>query len=316
VCDLCRSADDAFVACSLACLERHLDELHPEASHTTSGERARAFQREMNSRSADDWARYSGHRRHLTDLVTAATAGSDVCVFGAGNASDIDLERLALTFETVHLVDIDGEALRRASGRLTPSARDKLFLHELDLTGFIDRIDEWSAALPRDLVALTVEASRELVSRLGRSFDVTVSNCVLSQLSVPFKRMWGRTVSEWSSLEAGLTVVHVMTLAGALRPGGRGVLVFDTLSSAQCPALAQLAGVARDQLEDALAEVEATYDVEWSFHPADILEAVETAPPLVALIDSPCLTQPWLWDLGDAIQVVYALVFNRRSNAA
>jgi hypothetical protein len=295
-------------------LKRHQADLHAEAVRSTSGERARAFQREMNRRAAGDWSRYARHRGHLTDLVLATATSGDVCVFGAGNASDVDLERLARHFQTIHLVDIDALALGRARERVTGTARDKLFLHELELTGFIDRIDEWSEQLPTDLAAITVEASRDLVSQLGRTFDVTVSNCVLSQLAGPFERMWARTVPEWSGLDAALTVGHLLTLAGALGAGGRGVLVFDTVSSARCPALSHLGEVPDEELEDKLAELGGIGDEAWTRNPGEILEAMEAVPLLLSLVEAPSLSQPWLWDLGDATQLVYGLVFSRRAN--
>lgn len=305
-----------FLACSLACLKNHLAACHADAALSSSGERARGFQREMNLRAVGDWVRYESHRGHLTDLVVTGSVAGDVCVFGAGNASDIDLERLATPFRTIHLVDIDGSALERARQRQPAAVRDKLFLHDLDLTGFIDRIDDWSDEMPANLAALTVEVSRDLVSRLGQTFDVTVSNCVLSQFTAPFRRMWARTVPEWSGLEAALTVGHLLTLAGALSPGGRGILVFDAVSSASCPALANLRATPPGELENALIELGGVDDAAWTCHPAQLMEAVEAVPPLAALIDAPSLTQPWLWDLGDATQLVYGLVFQRRSQPA
>lgn len=267
----------------------------------------------MNLRAAGDWDRYSNHRRHLTDLALAQASGGDICFFGAGNAGDLDLERLASQFRSIHLVDIDAEALQRARLQLPSNQQDKLRLHALDLTGCIDRIDAWSTDTPQDLAAFTMQAARNVVSQLGQAFDVSVSNCVLSQLVTPFERMWARSAPEWSRLEAALTVGHLLTLGGSLRPGGTGVLALDVLSSSRCPEVAQLADVPASELEDALAELDGVEETAWICRPPDILEALEAVPPLVALVQAPDLSAPWLWDLGDAIQLVYAVVFKRRA---
>ena len=44
--------------------------------------------------------------------------------FGAGNCADIDLEQLGAAFQSIHLVDIDGDALERARARQPQPVRD------------------------------------------------------------------------------------------------------------------------------------------------------------------------------------------------
>src|ERR1700733_9307107 len=57
--------------------------------------------------------RFAPHRRRGTALALRAEGGP-AAVLGAGNGNDVDLPALASRFEQVHLVDLDGEALRRA----------------------------------------------------------------------------------------------------------------------------------------------------------------------------------------------------------
>ena len=84
-------------------------------------------------------AHFAGHRARLTAEIHArAPAGGAgrLCLLGAGNAGDVDLEALAADFAEVHLVDIDAEAVARAAARVSPRARGRIVLHApVDLSG-------------------------------------------------------------------------------------------------------------------------------------------------------------------------------------
>src|SRR3954468_489108 len=92
VCDVCRTAEYVFMACSLRCLREHLTEAHGDLPIATAT-RMRDFQKRRNVRPPGVWERYASHRRNLMGLVPTISGPGDVCVFGAGNCSDIDLEQ-------------------------------------------------------------------------------------------------------------------------------------------------------------------------------------------------------------------------------
>ena len=114
VCDVCHSPRHAFVACSGKCLERHLRAVHGEAP-LDAEVRARASQSSMSLKSPGTWDAYAHHRRMVMSHVPRR--GGAICIFGAGNCADIDLEQLGAAFQSIHLVDIDGDALERARAR-------------------------------------------------------------------------------------------------------------------------------------------------------------------------------------------------------
>lgn len=286
-CDLCYAEGRVFLACSLACLNRH------QATHgalASAAERAKTLLTRMNAEHPDSSGSFAGHRARLMDWVSRAGAGDraepgrTVLVLGVGNASDLDLPFLASRFDAVHLVDLDGAALERARARQTAGVADKLVLHgDVDLSGLLDRLDSWGDAFPltQELGPVAVAAARALVARLGRH-DVVLSTCVLSQLGLPFRRSWVAPASTWANLTAVLTAVHLATLAGCT--GRVGLLAFD---------------------------VQSQPDGSVTPHP-DALLAQLRSPGLASLIsEASPWGEPWLWNLGDVRQQVHAIQVKR-----
>jgi hypothetical protein len=284
-----------------------LSEAHPGAPRRAA-ERARAVQRTLNVREEQEHYRaFASHRKRVTEIVCARAAGPRLCVFGAGNAWDLDLGTLLASFETVHLVDLDDEALERARCRAPADLRERLVLHgDVDLTGLLERIDELETVEAEQMAELAVDAAKQIVERVGSDFDTTLSTCVLSQLALPFQRTWARSAQEWGMLEATLTALHLTTLSAATRPGGSSILVFDVLSSKYEPGLEALA----DHGSEALVSFVARCQAQLQPRPEALLEQVR-APSLAGLFARSALTTPWLWQLDDALQLVYALVFHR-----
>lgn len=313
VCDLCGATEGAFVACSLACLDKHLVGRHAVEGMETSETRAATYLRRVNRQLAGSWQTYEGHRRRVMALAMAAEHGGDIAIFGAGNGSDLELAELATAFREIHLIDLDGEALERARAGLPAATRDKVVLHApYDLSGFTSRLDEWGERFPDDatLGPSAVMAARGIVQRLGRVFDVVLSTGVLSQLTVPYHRAWITSRLNWGRLVAALTALHLATLAGSTRSGGTGVLAFDVLSSKDAPELADLVGRDAEALEDYVERGKASGSLRLQPDPATLLKQL-TSPGLGSLVQDPRLTSPWLWNLGDAVQLVYGLQFRR-----
>jgi len=320
VCDLCAGAGGMVVACSLTCLDRHLVDKHgADASARQSSEtRARVNLTELNRRLTGNRQHYQQHREQLMALAadaTPAAAGPTgaIAIFGAGNGSDLDLPRLLDTFREVHLVDLDGEALERARNELTAALRARVIPHApVDLSGFMSHLDQWGESLPDDatLGQTAFAAARAIVAALGRDFDVVLSTGVLSQLIVPFHRAWIASRANWERLDAAIVAVHLATLVLSTRAGGRGVLAFDVLSSKDAPALSALAGRSGAELQSAIDAQVLAASVRLHPQPTTLLSQLQF-PGMASLVQEPQLTSPWLWDLGDAVQLVYGLHFRR-----
>jgi hypothetical protein len=189
--------------------------------------------------------------------------------------------------------------------------RTRITLHpELDLSGFLDQLDAWGDRFPThaSLGPAAVAAASRIVRELGRSFDVCVSTCVLSQLANPFRRAWALPAAEWVSLDAALTGVHLTTLAGATRSGGKGLLAFDVLTSDREPALAELA-TRSDADVAAFAQSALEAGKLWP-NPQQLLAQL-SSPGLAQVLASPRASSPWLWDIKAGVQLVYGLSFDR-----
>jgi hypothetical protein len=309
VCDLCESSPGPFLTCSRACLETHLRDAH--GVEATSKERALAYLARVNANVGGDRETFAAHRARLMALIEAAARGGSLCVLGAGNGSDLDLPALAQAFDEIHLVDLDGAALERCVAALPSKVRARVTTHAgVDLTGFLDHLDDWGDAFPstpQQLGQAAVGAIQGLLARLGRRFDAVVSTCALSQLAVPYHRAWVLPAAAWAQLHDATTAVHLSTLAGAVEPGGTGVLVFDVLTSRNLPELRALDGQGQDAL-DAFLDERGLQGADPD--PEDLLRRLRS-PGLERLVDSPRLTRPWLWNIGAESQVVYGLLFRR-----
>jgi len=305
VCEACLDAGRPFAACSAACLAEHRREAHAGAPEP----RAEDYQARVNRNVTKNREWYAAHRARVTSLLLeAGRAGGDLCVLGAGNGSDLDLPALAERFASIHLVDFDGEALARCRESAPAALRDRLVLHAgVDLSGFVGELDAWGDAFPpeAELGRAAQPAIHGVLRRLGRAFDVVASTCVLSQLAVPYHRAWILPAPDWANLHAAVTAVHLATLAGATRPGGAAVLVFDVLSSRNAPGLRELEGAPAEALAGFLA---AHPELPRDPDPRALLARLGAFGRLVV---EPRLTDPWLWNIGAESQLVYALAFQR-----
>src|SRR4029077_12213924 len=110
-----------------------------------------------NRKTRDLWERFRRHRRRVTAEILALAPGGNgarggrLCLLGAGNANDFDLEVLAARFDEVHLVDIDPGALANANSRQSAPARAKLRIHApVDLSGLYHQLDRATRLPPAD----------------------------------------------------------------------------------------------------------------------------------------------------------------------
>lgn len=237
--------------------------------------------------------------------------GGELCVFGAGNCAELELERLASLFSGIHLVDLDPEALERARDRQSSAVRAKISLHAgVDCCGLLDHLDDWGEQFPerRELAQSAVAAAQGILRGLGRTFSVVVSSCVLSQVPLPFQRAWLTSRTNWADLLSTLDAIHLATLTGCVSPGGHGLIVFDAASSRDTPALAELHGRSSEELDEFVEEARACDGLDLRPEPKDLVRQL-LAPGLRSLVVDPELSSPWLWSFGQETRLVYSLTF-------
>src|SRR5262245_52670297 len=141
---------------------------------TSASEIAR--QKRSNSNAAQLLDAFASHRQHLTDLLLARGAaaaslegGPRLCVLGAGNCGDLDLEQLASRYRSIHLVDLDPEALERARERHDAGTRARLVpVAPLDLSGALEPLERWRKrqVTPEQLLAHPERTARGIARAL------------------------------------------------------------------------------------------------------------------------------------------------------
>ena len=212
-----------------------------------------------NRRSKDDWELYRRHRERLTRTIDGvgqavgpgAPPGGRLCLLGAGNCNDVQLDALAQRFGTIHLVDIDGAALDRARARQQPEVRARLVLHPgVDLTGLLGQLDAWGGeepdlatqqkAIDAGAAAATQGAARRRLRRGGVLLPDEPARLepggrgrggwhAAGRASSGRRRDPSPTVGV--EIRLVMLTIHLRTLAALVRPGGAALLASDITSS-------------------------------------------------------------------------------------
>jgi SAM-dependent methyltransferase len=283
-------------------------------------------QQRSNRNAAPHIGRFENHRRHLTALLARdralpspigqarAPEPATLCVLGAGNAADLELEQLSERYEAIHLVDIDQSALARAHARQTPRTREHLVLHDpVDLSGMLERLDRWRMmdVSAEELLRQPSSAAEAIAARLGQHFDVVVSACLLSQMHLAVRRALGEDHPLFGALSYTLTLTHLRTLARLTRPGGRIVLATDVASERMAPLHELDAGADLRALLERLVREGNVFN---AVNPRALAEVAADDPSLALELAPAQVTDAWLWHNGEQqIFLVCALELERRA---
>lgn len=259
------------------------------------------------------WDRYAAHRARFTALLAARGNGGRLCLLGAGQCHDVDLELLASRFAEIHLVDIDEAAVHEAIERQPPAVKALLRPHTpVDLSGFERHFKRWKRNAPtaRDIAAASASAVTS-AARLAGPFDVVASACVLTQMSFRARDALGERHPMLAPLRISLVKAHVATLIGLTAPGGTALLVTDLTSSTSFPLSDE---TAQQNLFDVMGDIVAAGAYYHAANPNLIEEVVQSDPVLSSMAGESELLEPWLWTgTLDRTYLVYALAFHRRA---
>ncbi|HTV20162.1 MAG TPA: hypothetical protein VMG12_15870 [Polyangiaceae bacterium] len=288
---------------------------------TVTSEREIARQKLSNSNAAQHHAAYANHRLHLTELLmarreAAAPTSSDgprLCVLGAGNCGDLDLERLATRYRSIHLVDIDAEALERARQRQSAATRAALVsVAPLDLSGLLEPLERWKnmQMTPDEMLAHPGRSAANIADSIGGPFDVVVSACVLSQMHLSVRHGLGDSHPLFQAAGYTLNLTHLHTLARLAAPGrGVALLVSDVATEQMAPleragALRDLRGLLEHQLSAG-----AVFD---AVRPDTLVAIACDDPGLVREFGLSNIVDAWVWKNGPRRSfLVYALELPR-----
>jgi hypothetical protein len=252
-------------------------------------ERAQRAEQRGNRDVRDLWDRYGEHRARVTAEILTLTpgAGGRLCLLGAGNANDVDLDALAARFDEIHLVDVDPAALARATGRQSPAVRARLRSHApVDLSGLYRQLDR-----PRIPGADTLVAAgaAEVLQQLPSGFTVVASCCLLTQMSWALEHLGPEAPLPF--LQQVLVRIHLRTIAGLVAPDGAALLVNDLASSTAYPLDELGPGDDLQGIADRLAFEGRAYPV---CNPT-LLRLLLRRDSELAVWQPPRLGAPWLW---------------------
>jgi hypothetical protein len=255
-------------------------------------ERAQRAEQKGNRDVRDLWERYRGHRERVTAelLALAPPAGGRLCLLGAGNANDLDLEALAVGFDEIHLVDIDPGALSRAIGRQTAATRSRLRSHApVDLSGLYHQL---AHRRPPSIDALVAAGTAEVLRQLPRDLDVVGSCCVLSQMSWALETLADPGGPPLPLLQQALLRIHLGTVLQLLAVTGAALLAADLVSSEVYPLDELAPGEDLAALCRKLAAERLAYPVS---NPELVRQALRQDQELARLSAPVDLGPPWLW---------------------
>jgi hypothetical protein len=268
-----------------------------------------------NRSARDHAASFAGHRARLTgELVARAPAGGGgrLCLLGAGNAHDVDLDALAEAYAQVHLVDIDAPAVEEAQARVAAARRARVVAHApVDVSGLFRRLDGWARRppAPSALEAERAPAVARVTGALPGPFDVVASCCLLTQLQLALLQVVQDTHPRFPELRALVSAVHVRVLAGLLAPGGVALLATDMTSSQTYPLDELPAGA---DLGKVMADLLHAGNLIAAAHPGLLSAEIRRDPELRQAFTAGPPVGPWLWRNGpDLTFLVYALEIRR-----
>jgi hypothetical protein len=285
-------------------------------------------QRQFNQQTGDNWDRAAPHRAectgHLVRLAqttsTSATSGAQgdvrptLCLLGVGRGNDVDLHRLLAVYATITLVDFDAESVALGIQHQGLEGDARVTVLSLDVTGASEVFDSLSRDATPDhleqaLAALSAGSGR-VAEQIGQRFDVVVSLCLVSQLTLAVVEAVGDTHPGYVALLQTVRLEHFRLLLTLTNAGGVALLLTDVVSSDTVP---QLSRTPREGLLPLLAALVSSRNFFSGLNPFllhQLWTADGTLAPQVAVVEP---LAPWTWLLGERTYLVCGFVVTRRA---
>lgn len=259
---------------------------------------------------------YGQHRQKTMELISMAAgelhgrSERKISILGAGNCMDLDLPQLMTLFSGVSLLDLDLTAVESGVRAVTILTSSQLqIVAPIDLAS---PLATTQASALSEAAAIT-QFCKELVAPLAampvETADVVVSTCVLSQMLSAMANLVTDKHPQFLPLIQAVRRGHLVRMLQLLKPGGRGILISDLVSS---ETTAELASINEASLPQLLAQALATGNFFSGLHPGVMLQDFGTAPGIAAMIESPVMTAPWRWQMGPRTYAVYAITFRKK----
>jgi hypothetical protein len=261
-------------------------------------------------------ASFESHRKKVTALLAerAKSPAARLCLLGAGNANDVELDMLLERYSEIHLVDLDPSALARAVATVTGQHAGRLRRHApVDISGALDKLERWSAMqlTPEELMAHPQVTANAVLEASGGPFDVVASTCLITQIQRAPVAILGDAHRLFEAVRHTLTVTHLRVLHALTRPGGSALFVSDVSAD-------RITSLPEDDPTTNFAPLVSALVLEGNvFQVAapDLIRGVVKDDPVLSkdIRASPVL-DAWFWLNGPANRfLVYALELERKA---
>jgi hypothetical protein len=272
------------------------------------------FRRNRDARQG--WELYANHRAHVTRSLLSSVATSDatLCVLGAGNCNDLDLQQLKARFQSIDLVDLDDEALFAGCEQQGVADDPAIRLHgKVDVTGVAQRVESWQLAQLPSADEINQTARDALLGPLtgvpSRPFDVVASVGLLTQLIEMVDGTLGARHPQFLNLMPAVRLRHLRLLLELTKPGGTAWLLTEVVSSLTCP---ELLTTSESNLMPVLQRAVAQQNFFTGVNPAIIQRLFQEDPVLKAGVARLEVPLPWLWSFFTRTYAVVPFRITRR----
>lgn len=269
---------------------------------------------QRNEESRDLSESFKGHRDTVMRLITSTATQllkdesaqmPSLALLGAGNCIDVDLDVLQKRFETIHLVDVDGDSIAMAASQSANPA-------QCELHAPFDIASPLMSLSRRDFEATNTEAmatafqalSAENLANPILDADVVVSLCLLSQLIETLSGIIGENHAAFPNALKAVRLGHLRRMLNMLRPGGVAILVSDVVSSVTVPELAE---VEDSELPELVRKLVGARNFFSGTNPASVLAELNLLTKTAGGPETVHTVDPWKWQLGERTYAVYGM---------
>lgn len=269
---------------------------------------------QRNEESRDQLRSFQGHREKVMQLITSTATQllkdesakmPSLALLGAGNCLDVDLDQLQKRFETIHLVDVDGDSIAMAASKSASPP-------QCELHAPFDVASPLMSLSRRDFEVTNAEAMATALQALSAQnianpildADVVVSLCLLSQLIETLSGIIGENHAAFPNALKALRVGHLRRMLNMLRPGGVAILISDVVSSVTAPELVE---VEDSELPEMVRKLVGARNFFSGTNPASVLAELNLLTKTANGPESVHTIDPWKWQLGDRTYAVYGM---------
>lgn len=271
------------------------------------------LQQRRNATSSSGWLRSAQHRERVTQLILdrQIEARPSLCILGAGNCNDLDLELLSNSFEQITLVDIDAEAINKGIVSQQRESDQRIQVHaSCDVTGVWPELSSLRTTHDENDIDELVKLSDQWAGlpNLGANGTV-VSTCLLSQLIDGVIQSLGEAHPRYLDVIVAIRQRHIKLLYELTVSGGNAILITDFVSTDTAPGLSKLSGNA---LSETLFQMLKSKNFFTGLNPLRLQTMLYEDAELGEKIDSIHCEEPWLWDFGIRTYAVTGISFRKK----